>query len=174
MRDCLEYIGNIIAVHLFAPGELAFSFPFNVRKSNILYSDIQINGDILSLESLRDANGYAVDTYYNTTSDNKVIIEDATIKESQKLTTAGICFHTKIDIRSMDHVDVIRDSVVYYSGLDYFDVIIVDSSYRIFLVRGIEPSTSISVSAKLPVSGLQGISIEISSVNGIQPVYDML
>lgn len=171
MRDCLELLGDIIAIHLFSPGEISFTYPFNVEVTSVNASSIILDAQSIDIPSLVGKEGIAVDTYYNTIPEDSIIMEqNASIKESVKTTTAGQCYSTKISIKTYDTISDVRSFVRKYSSQEYFDAIIVDSYYRAFLLRGVEPATSIGMSSALPVTNLQGIDIEVVSVNGLLPI----
>lgn len=171
MRDCIELLGDIIAIHLFSPGEISFTYPFNVAVTSVNASNIILDAKSIDITSLDRKEGIAVDTYYNNIPGDSIIMEqNASIKESIKTTTAGQCYSTKISIKTYDEISDVRTFVNKYSSYEYFDAVIIDSSYRAFLLRGVEPATSISMSSSLPVTNLQGIDIEVVSVNGLQPI----
>lgn len=171
MRSCIELISNIVAVHLFVPGELTFDFPFNVEINSVKPSQVILNGSYVSLAALQIARGLVVDTYNNIPVVGSIDVEPGiTVKESAKRTTAGDCYVTKVSVYTYSDVDDVREFVRDMSSCDYFDMIVVDISGHIFLCRGVDPAASISLSVNLPFSSRQGIEIEMASVNGIIPI----
>lgn len=172
MRNCMEQMGNIIAVHLIAPGELTFSLPFNVRVGAIPSDYISVNGQPLSLDVISKMSGFAVDTYYNNVSDEMFICMEngVSVKESPKKTIAGVHYDTKISLKTYDAVDDVRHYVDTMAALPYFDVIIRDSSDHVFILRGAEPAVSVSLSAALPVTDTHSVEVEVFSVNGLMQV----
>lgn len=172
MKDCIELIGDIIAVHLVPVGTIKFPVPFNVTCPYYFASSVLYDGTPLSLDSIRTLQGLATDYYYiNNVPDGSVSIEDgASVKETPKLSSSGICYNTKISMKSYEPLDSLRAYINSVTRMTAFDAIIVDSNDRVFIVRGAEPSTYASMSPVLPVNNMHGVDVEMMSVNGLQPL----
>ena len=172
MRDCLEYIGDIVAVHLSPVGALHFNMPFNVPVSSMKAEDIKYLDTPLSLSMVKAMDGFMVEGYnYNNVRAKSVIAERGiTYKESSKLSAPGVSYDSKISIRSFEDIDIIRDLVTMVQSFEAFDAIIVDEADRAFLVRGVLPATNISMSASLPRSSQTQIDIQVISVSGVIPL----
>ena len=171
MRDCIELMGDIIAIHLFPEGQLNIDVPFNAQCQSLKSSNIRIGSASISCALLKSQRGLAVDTYYNNVPDGSIIIEAGTsIKETPSNSIQGISYSTKISARTYDDIDGIRTFVDYINNHAFFDTLIVDSMDNVFLLRGVEPATRITMSASLPLHHTQTIDIDVVSVNGIIPV----
>lgn len=171
MRDCLELMGEIVAIHILPVGELKFSVPFNALKPSYTSSEIKYEGHNLTNDLLKTIRGIAIDTYYNTIPEGSIKMEPgSSVKESGKISLTGNAYTTKISSKSYDPIDDIRYYINDMSSLPSFDVVVVDSLERVFILRGSEPSTSISMSAVLPLTGTHSIEVNVVSVNGLIPV----
>lgn len=175
MLSCLELFGDIVAIHPLPAGTLSFDAPFNVRSSQA--SGVSIAGHRLTLADVHGLGGFAVDGYYlyNNArvgeSFQAVTIESgAKVKESDKTVAAGVYYTTKISATSEDDISSIHDIANELMSAEYFDCLVVDSLDNVFLIRGVEPATAISINASLPLSTRHSIEIEIVSVNGLLPV----
>lgn len=174
MLSCLELIGEIVAIHPLSPGTLTIDAPFNVSRSQ---ASATLSGISLSLSAVHALPGFAVEGYYlynNARADastTQIIIENgASLKESSKTTAAGTCYTTKVSATSYHDIDAIKAFINEISSHEYFDCLVVDSLDNVFLLQGVEPATSISVSAALPITSKHGIDVEIVSVNGLIPI----
>lgn len=173
MRDCLELIGNIVAVHLLPLGVASFPLPFNVRATKVNASDIRLNGKKMTMPMLKATRCIALDDYiiYNNCADNSVMAEPGiSVKETSKTVAAGTYYTTKISCKTYDLVEDVRQLVYDYTGMEAFDVFLVDSEDRVFLLRGVEPATSIELSDNLPVSVADSVEVQMVTVNGLQRV----
>lgn len=172
MRDCLERIGDIVAVHPLPIGTITFDHPFNVRQSAVSAASILYDAKPLTLAAVRALDGMTLEGYdYNNVRANRVIVEPGiTVKESFRQSAPGISYESKISLNSYADIDDLRDLVYLVHAAPAFDVLIVDSADNVFLLRGVEPATSITLSATLPVTTQSSVDIQVVSVNGIQPV----
>lgn len=175
MLSCLELFADIVAIHPLPAGTLSFDAPFNVRRSQA--GTISISGHRLTLSDVHGLGGFAVEGYYlynNARVDGSLkavnIEPGAKIKESDKTVAAGVYYTTKITASSDDDLSAIHDIANSLMAAEYFDCLVVDSLDNVFLLRGVEPATAISVTGELPLSSHHSIEIEIVSVNGLMPV----
>lgn len=171
MLDCLELLGEIIAIIPVPKGEVSFAIPFNVLVTSLPSSLIQYEGSNITLSDIMQMRGIIIDTYYNNIASNSIRMESgATVKESSKTVTAGTYYSTKISASSYADIDKIRSLVYDMQECECFDVFVVDALERVFLLRADEPCSAISVSASLPVYQKHSIDIEVVSVSGLIPV----
>lgn len=172
MRDCLEYIGEIIAVHPIPLGTLSFAFPFNVQRSSVSASEVSLNGRILTRSAVKALPCLALESYdYNNVRANMIIAQPGiTAKESSKVSAAGVSYETKVSVRSYADINELRELVNDVMEAPAFDVLLVDSFDNIFLLRGVEPATNIALSANLPITTLSNVEVQVVSVNGILPI----
>lgn len=172
MRDCLELIGNIVAIHLLPLGTATFPMPFNVQAPSVQASAITIGGLAMTLDNLKKTRCLALEDYliYNSPKDSVEVETGISVKETSKLVAAGTYYTTKISCRSYDAVESIRQLVYDMTAVEAFDAFVVDSEDRVFLLRGVEPATSIDMQASLPVSTTSSIELQVASVNGLQRV----
>lgn len=174
MLNCLELIGEIVAIHTLPAGALSFDMPFNVR--NPRSGAIRIGGRSITLSDVHQMDGFAVDDYYlynnvRETSSHALTIEPGVkVKESDKISAAGVYYTTKITASSTDDIADLHSLANKLMSAEYFDCLVVDSLDNVFLLRGVEPATRISVTAGLPLHEYHNVEIEIVSVNGLQPV----
>lgn len=176
MLSCLELIGEIVAIHPVPAGTFTFDVPFNVRQSQA-GAVRRPDGTRITLADVHSLGGFAVDGYYiyNNARDGEsfgaVTIEPgAKLKESDKTSAAGLYYDTKVSATSDDDLSAIRSIANSLMVAEYFDCFVVDSLDNVFLIRGVEPATAISINASLPLSTRHSIEIEIVSVNGLLPV----
>lgn len=184
MLDCLELIGEIVAVHFFPKDFGLIQIPYGVVLSSIDSRDVHIgisaendkksNSKFVHfLKSTASIQGMAIDTYYinRTDQDPRLIIEQgASVKESGKRSIPGVAYTTKLSAKSYEDISKIRDLVNAMYDCEYYDTLIVDIMDRVFLLRGIEPACELSMSSVLPVVHQQSIDLEVVSINGLIPV----
>lgn len=176
MTDCLELLGEIVAIYPVEKGLLQFAVPFNVVVDRLSAEDIivpdQKEGYPITHEWLNAQRGIILDGYFiNNECEGSIIMDaGASAKESITTVSAGKYYLTKITAQTYDSIDKLRSLYRDVSEMDSFDTFIVDDMERVFVLRADEPSCAISMSANLPISKSQSIEIEVASVSGLIPV----
>ena len=172
MTNCLELIGEIIAIYPVEKGALNFAIPFNVIVDSMSASNITVSGggsQVLTREWLDAQRGIILDGYniYNEDKGNIIMEPGTSVKESSKTLTAGMYYMTKVSAKTYEEVEKVRSFV---NANESFDTFIVDNMDRVFVLRAEEPACAISMSANLPISQTHSIEIEVASVSGLIPV----
>ena len=177
MTNCLELLGEIVAIYPVATGSLQFTIPFNVAVDRVAATSILVPKPSARPEPftrawLNTQRGIILDGYniFNV-NDNQIIMEPGTsVKESAKTATAGIYYTTKVSAKTYDDIERVRSLVNDVLDMESFDTFIVDDMERVFVLRAEEPACAISISANLPISQTHSIEIEVASVSGLIPV----
>ena len=170
--DCLEALGNVVAIFPVPSGTYDIAVPFNVRATTIALSDITNLSESDFLADLYSHGGLMISAvqYLSNASRTITIEERPTIKSAAKKDRAGLYFNVKISARSLDMQKTVENFITYLMQYPYFDTFILDSEDNIYLVRGIEPATDMSADIVLPRTQEQQIDMEVNCVNGLQQV----
>lgn len=170
--DCLEALGNIVAIFPVPSGTYNFAVPFNVRATTISLSDITSLSESAFIDDLYRRGGLMISSvqYLADPSRTITIEERPSIKASTKKARPGLYFNVKISARSFDMQKTVESFVRYIQDAPYFDTFILDTEDNLYLVRGVEPATDISTDIVLPRTQEQQIDIEVNCVNGLQQV----
>lgn len=176
MSECLELLGDIVAIYPVPRSQVSCEVPFSVFSSTVDASQLLLdNGSSMvpfSCRLLRRMRGLVLDTYYNN-SDAWSMEDDATAKETAKRGLSGCVYNTKLTAHSYASLPALRDFVNDISEADSFDVFVVDNSSNVFIIRGNDTSSSISLSASLPLSNPHQVDIEAVSVSGLQYIDNL-
>lgn len=179
MNSCLEIMTDIIAVVPIPVGTYKFDSPFNVRRPSVPYSSISRKVDDKDtyfssannlLDDLRHRKGFFIDTYINSSMDETALTMESgvSVKETSKVSISGRTSTDKVSLSTYHDLDLVRSFVNEWTGYSYFDLFVIDQMENVFVMRGMEPSTSVVVSANIP--GMYDIDFEVISFNGIIPV----
>ena len=172
MIDCLELLTDIVAVYPVPAGVLSFDAPANVFQSSVPSGAIHYvpTSSEFSKDTLGLLRGIVLDTYYKRNSTSIILEPGASLKETSKSTTAGVCYNSKLSLNTYHDIDELRSFIYNIQDALYFDLIVVDMTDNVYIIRGQHPSTSISLSVNLPIASRHDVSIEVCSVAGLSPI----
>lgn len=172
MLDCLELLGEIVAIFPIKKGVLDFDIPFNVPVAKMMAANIKVNGSVFTDSWLKSQRGIILDGYYiNNVHEGNIIMEPgASVKETPNVASSGIFYNTKVTSSTYDDIEKIRSFVCAVQQMASFDTFIVDDMDRVFVLRSEEPACFIRMNATLPVKNTQGIDVEVVSVSGLIPI----
>lgn len=180
---CSEY-GDIVAIIPIPSSLCHHTIPFCVHATSVPAASI-----MLLAVGLPDQPGYVpsgIPTaallfrhsgFYVNGSDLRAragtiitIAPHPTAKASAKKTVDGTSFTAKVSAHTDEETQAVQQFVNEIAGHEAFDLFIVMSDDKCFLLRGIFPASNLQYDQQLPLYSGGDVTFEIHCVNGFQAI----
>lgn len=178
MIDYCEEYGEIIAIVPVPAGQCTHSVPFNVRNSHVGPRDTELSLDMGEAAAaayvyagiLFGSSGFFVEGWDSRAHARTVITirPHPSIKSTPKMSAEGISYTVKVSATTEENVDAVNKFVNELTSYPYFDLFLVSSTMQCYVIRGIEPATSVQFDQQLPLYKGGTVNFELHCVNGIQ------